>query len=101
MVQIYLVQGGSGVTTYDFLAVKVSPDIIVLRHRGLVLGYRGIVLGYRGYVLRHRGLGALLYELIPDIIQSLFIWRALSKPFLVRTLNDLLVCEVCDRVQSG
>ena len=94
MVQIYLVQGGSGVTTYDFLAVKVSPDIIVLRHRSLVLGYRGIVL-------RHRGLGALLYELIPDIIQSLFIWRALSKPFLVRTVNDLLVCEVCDSVQSG
>ena len=94
MVQIYLVQGGSGVTTYDFLAVKVSPDIIVLRHRSLVLGYRGIVL-------RHRGLGALLYELIPDIIQSLFIWRALAKSLLVRTVNDLLVCEVCDRVQSG
>ena len=99
MVQIYLVQGGSGVTTYDFLAVKVSPDIIVLRHRSLVLGYRGIVLGY--IVLRHRGLGALLYELIPDIIQSLFIWRALAKPLLVRTVNDLLVCEVCDSVQSG
>ena len=98
MVQIYLVQGGSGVTTYDFLAVKVSPDIIVLRHRSLVLGYRGIVLGYRGHVLRHRG---LLYELIPDIIQSLFIWRALAKPLLVRTVNDLLVCEVCDSVQSG
>ena len=92
MVQIYLIQGGSGVTTYDFLAVKVSPDIIVLRHRSLVLGY---------IVLRHRGLGALLYELIPDIIQSLFIWRALAKPLLVRTVNDLLVCEVCDRVQSG
>ena len=61
MVQIYLVQGGSGVTTYDFLAVKVSPDIIVLRYRSLELGYRGIVL-------RHRGLGVLLYELIPDII---------------------------------
>ena len=94
MVQIYLVQGGSGVTTYDFLAVKVSPDIIVLRHRSLVLGYRSLVL-------RHRGLGALLYELIPDIIQSLFIWRALAKPLLVRTVNDLLVCEVCDSVQSG
>ena len=94
MVQIYLVQGGSGVTTYDFLAVKVSPDIIVLRYRSLVLGYRGIVL-------RHRGLGALLYELIPDIIQSLFIWRALAKLLLVRTVNDLLVCEVCDSVQSG
>ena len=94
MVQIYLVQGWSGVTTYDFLAVKVSPDIIVLRHRSLVLGYRGIGL-------RHRGLGALLYELIPDIIQSLFIWRALAKPLLVRTVNDLLVCEVCDSVQSG
>ena len=98
MVQIYLVQGGSGVTTYDFLAVKVSPDIIVLRHWSLVLGYRGIVLGYRGPVLRHRG---LLYELIPDIIQSLFIWRALAKPLLVRTVNDLLLCEVCDSVQSG
>ena len=92
VVQIYLVQGGSGVTTYDFLAVKVSPDIIVLRQRSLVLGY---------IVLRHRGLGALLYELIPDIIQSLFIWRALAKPLLVRTVNDLLVCEVCDSVQSG
>ena len=94
MVQIYLVQGGPGVTTYDFLAVKVSPDIIVLRHRSLVLGYRGIVLW-------HGGLGALLYELIPDIIQSLFIWRALAKSLLVRTVNDLLVCEVCDSVQSG
>ena len=91
MVQIYLVQGGSGVTTYDFLAVKVSPDIIVLRHWRLVLGYRGHVLRLRG----------LLYELIPDIIQSLFIWRALAKSLLVRTVNDLLVCEVCDSVQSG
>ena len=78
MVEVYLVQGRSGITTNDFLAVKVCPNIIEL--------------------CLHRLLIVLLQYLVSDVIQSCFICMLLLGWAVT---DDLLLGEVCHGVQSG